>query len=94
MRKLKSVFARFNRKAMAVSLAVTSVMMLSVPAFAVEGAPIIDTTTGIVDATAFDPLVTSVTGNIGAVFPKVVIILGLVVGLSVVIGFVRKNAKA
>lgn len=63
-------------------------VLLAVPAFA--SSSVAD---GTIDPALFDPMVTAVTGNIGAVLPKVLIIVGLLVGIGVVIALVKRNAK-
>lgn len=84
--KTKEILAAFQRKAMVPVVGMTTALMMSVSAFAEEP-------TATIDPALFDPLVTSVTGNVSAVLPKVLIVVGLLVGIGVVIALFKKHAK-
>ena len=87
MQKVKSFF---RRKVCAPMIGAMTVCALSVPAFAAEP---VDPVTGVVDPAAFDPLVTAVTGNVSALMPKVLVVVGLILGVTVAIGFFKRHAK-
>lgn len=88
--KMKDFATTAKRKCLSLAVGATSVMMLSVPSFAAD---VVDPLTGVIDPTAFDPLVSSVTGNVAAALPKVVVVVGLLLGLGVVIALFRRNAR-
>lgn len=87
---IKSKFQGLKRKIMMPLMTASTAVVLAVPTFAAD--PV--SSDGVIDATAFDPMVSGITGNVGAVLPKVIVVLGLLVGIGVVIGLVRKHAKA
>lgn len=87
MRKIKAFVSAQKCKLMFAAVPVATAMMAAVPAFATISAD------GTIDPTLFDPLVTGITSNIGAVMPKLMIILALLVGLGVVIMLVKKHAR-
>ena len=70
-------------------VAVCTVALLSVPAFA-SG---ISAPGETLDPALFDPLVSGVTSNVSAILPKVIVIVGLLIGLGVVIGLIKKHAR-
>ena len=90
--KIKEVFANFKRKAMVPVVGVSSAVMLSVPAFAADGDTVANAD-GVIDPALFDPLVNGVTGNISAVLPKILIVVGVIVGIGVVITLFKRHAR-
>lgn len=88
----KAFRAKIKRKALGVCVAVSLAVMTAVPTFA-SGSPAFANSDGIIDSSAFDPLVTGVTGNIGVVMPKVLIVIALLIGIGVAIALFKKHAK-
>lgn len=89
MSKIKAFVSARKKALLMAAMPAATAMMAVVPAFAT---PAIDAD-GVIDPTLFDPLVTGVTGNIGAVMPKLLIIVAMLVGIGVVIALVKKNAR-
>lgn len=87
----RKITGYLKRKVLAASVAVSVAVMTAVPALA-SSPPAFANSDGVIDSAAFDPLVTGITGNIGVVMPKVMIILALLIGLGVAIALFKKNA--
>lgn len=88
MKTLKLAFSNLSRKFILLPLAVSSLVMMSIPSFAAD-----DISTGVLPADTFEPMVTAVTSNIGAVLPKVLILAGLIIGIGVAVMIFKKFAK-
>lgn len=89
MKTPKLAFGSLSRKIMLFPLAVSSMVMMAIPSFAAD----LDLSTGVLPADAFDPMVTAVTSNIGAVLPKVLILAGLIIGIGLAVMLFKKFAK-
>lgn len=90
---MKSVVTRLKKKMLSAMVAVSVTASLSVSAFA-SGTPPFVGADGVIDPTVFDPLSTSITANVGAVMPKVIVVVGLLIAIGIVFAFFRKHAKA
>lgn len=87
--KIQETFANCKMKLMAPAVGLSTALMLSVPAFAAEDGA----TSATIDPALFDPLVDGVTGNVSAVMPKVLVVVGLLTGLGVVLALFKKHAR-
>lgn len=89
---MKSIVTSFQKKMLSAMVAVSVTASLSVSAFA-AGTPFVGAD-GVIDPTVFDPLSTSITANVGAVMPKVIVVVGLLIAIGIVFAFFKKHAKA
>lgn len=89
IRKSSSFVDAILRKSTAFMVAISALVMMAIPSFAAD----LDLSTGVLPADAFDPMVTAVTSNIGAVLPKVLILAGLIIGIGLAVMLFKKFAK-
>lgn len=89
VRKIRKRGRSIQQRLSAWLVAVCTVALLSVSAFASGSS----TPSETLDPALFDPLVSGVTSNVSAILPKVIVIVGLLIGLGVVIGLIKKHAR-
>ncbi len=89
IQKIRKYGRTLEQRLSAWLVAVCTVALLSVQAFASGSSSASET----LDPALFDPLVSGVTSNVSAILPKVIVIVGLLIGLGVVIGLIKKHAR-